>query len=354
MARSLEQGGALRPLVWAGLALGAGMTVKPQAGLYWLGCAAAAAWGAWRERRSVVAGAGAVLGAGLLVPALVFGWLGWRGGLGAFMAILTGYLLPLYSHVGRVSALQALGTHRHGWLVLVFLGVLGLLALLGPAPEGSGARRALALLGVAYGWLHFSLQGKGWEYHLYPLAFFLCALAPFALASTGCASGRGRWLARRRVAALIVLAALVVTLGAKGVEALDAPWVAEKARRVAAVSRDLAPLLRAGDTAQVMDVTEGGVHVLLRLGVRQPTRFIYDFHFFHDQADPRIKALQTEFVAGLDSARPAAIVVMRDTWNRPGYERLREVPGLMPLLDRAYTLAAEGDAYRIYAKRAGS
>ena len=114
MARSLEQGGALRPLVWAGLALGAGMTVKPQAGLYWLGCAAAAAWGAWRERRSVVAGAGAVLGAGLLVPALVFGWLGWRGGLGAFIAILTGYLLPLYSHVGRVSALQALGTHRHG------------------------------------------------------------------------------------------------------------------------------------------------------------------------------------------------------------------------------------------------
>ena len=354
VARSLEQGGALRPLVWAGLALGAGMTVKPQAGLYWLGCAAAAAWGAWREQRSVAASAGAVLGAGLLVPALVFGWLGWRGGLGAFMAILTGYLLPLYSHVGRVSAVQALGTHRHGWLVLAFLGGLGLLALLGPAPGGSGARRALALLGVGYGWLHFSLQGKGWEYHLYPLAFFLCALAPFALASPGLAAGRGRWLARRRVAALVVLGALVVTLGAKGVEAVDAPWIADKARRVAALSRDLAPLLAAGDTAQVMDVTEGGIHALLRLGVRQPTRFIYDFHFFHDEADPRIKALQTEFVAGLDSARPAAIVVMRDTWNRPGYERLREVPGLMPLLDRAYTLAAEGDAYRIYAKRAGS
>jgi len=301
-----------------------------------------------------MAAAGAVLGAGLLVPALVFGWLGWRGGLGAFIAILTGYLLPLYSHVGRVSAVQALGTHRHGWLVLVLLGVLGLLALLGPAPGGSGARRALALLGAGYGWLHFSLQGKGWEYHLYPLAFFLCALVPFALASTGFASERAPWPARRRVAALVVLAALVVTLGAKGVEALDAPWVAEKARRVAALSRDLTPLLAAGDTVQVMDVTEGGIHALLRLGVRQPTRFIYDFHFFHDAGDARIQALRAEFVTALESRPPAAVVVMRDAWNEPGYERLREVPGLMPLLDRAYTLAVEGDAYRIYAKRAGS
>ncbi len=295
-----------------------------------------------------------MLGAGLLVPALVFGWLQWRGGLGPFVAILIGYVVPLYSHVGRVGVWQALGWYRYGWTLWPLLAALGLLALLGPAPEGSGARRGLALLGVVYGWLHFSLQGKGWEYHLYPLAFFLCALVPFALASTGFASERAPWPARRRVAALVVLAALVVTLGAKGVEALDAPWVADKARRVAALSRDLAPLLAAGDTAQVMDVTEGGVHALLRLGVHQPTRFIYDFHFFHDAGDARIQALRAEFVTALESRPPAAIVVMRDAWNEPGYERLREVPGLMPLLDRAYTLAVEGDAYRIYAKRAGS
>ncbi len=35
VARSLEEGGALGPLVVGGAALGAGMTVKPQAGLYW-------------------------------------------------------------------------------------------------------------------------------------------------------------------------------------------------------------------------------------------------------------------------------------------------------------------------------
>ena len=352
VARSLEDGGARRPLVLAGLALGAGMTLKPQAGLYWLACAATAAWGAWREKRSVSASAGVVLGAGLLVPALVFGWLGWRGGLGAFVAIMTGYVLPLYGHVGRVPVWQAFSWYRYGWLLWSLLGALGLLALLGPASEGSGARRALALLGVGFGWLHFSLQGKGWEYHLYPLALFLCALAPFALARSASRPVVSGTL--RRGAALVVFAAAVATLGAKGADALDAGWIAEKSRRVAALSQELSPLVRAGDTVQVMDVTEGGLHALLRLGLRQPTRFLYDFHFFHDQADPRIKALRQEFMAGLEAGQPAAIVVMRDTWNRRGYDRLREIPGLTSLLERAYRLASEGDGYRIYAKRAGS
>ncbi|HXJ82211.1 MAG TPA: glycosyltransferase family 39 protein [Candidatus Methylomirabilis sp.] len=350
VARSLEDGGALRPLVWAGLALGAGTMVKPQAGLYWLACMVAVAWGAWHEHRSVSAGAAVVLGAGLLVPALVFGWLAWRGGLGAFVSVMSDYVLPLYSHVGRVPVWRAFSWYRYGQLLWSMLGAIGLLAMIRPAPDGAGARKALAVLGVGYGWLHFAIQGKGWEYHLYPLALFICALAPFALARAG--SRPPLPVAPLRGVALVVVVVAVVTLGAKGVDALDAGWIAAKSRRVAALARDLAPLVPAHGTVQVMDVTEGGLHALLRLGIRQPTRFLYDFHFFHDQADPRIQALQREFVAGLEAGQPAAIVVMRDTWNQPGYERLQTMPRLTQVLDRAYTLAVEGDGYRIYAKRA--
>jgi dolichyl-phosphate-mannose-protein mannosyltransferase len=354
VARSLERGGALLPLLWAGVALGAGMTVKPQSGLFWVGCAAVAAWEGWRRGRSAPAAAGAVLGAGLAIPILVFGWLAWRGGLGPFVAILTTYVLPLYSHVGRVSVWEALGWYVYGWPLWAAFGALGVLAVLGSAPAGAEVRRRLALLGVAYGWLHFYLQGKGWEYHLYPLAFFLCALMPFAVARLPVHAPWTSALALRRSAALAGWAFLVVVLGAKGVDAIDAPWIAEKARRVAAISRDLAPLAPRGATVQVMDVTEGGVHALLRLGLREPTRFIYDFHFFHDVADPRIQALRAEFAARVDAGRPAAIVVLRDTWNRKGYDRLDELPGLTRMLERAYTLAVEGDGYRIYARRADS
>jgi Dolichyl-phosphate-mannose-protein mannosyltransferase len=355
VARSLEHACARGPLIAAGLALGAGIMIKPQAGAFWIACAVVAAWGAARQGRSAAAGgAAAVLAAGLVVPAIVMGWLAWRGGLWAFVAILTGYVAPLYGHVGRVRVWEALGWYPYGWHLWALWAAIVALALLGPAPEGGGARKGLALLGVAYGWLHFQIQGKGWEYHLYPLALFLTALLPFAVTPVPAAARERAALELRRAAALAAAAALVVTLGAKGVDAMDAPWIAAKARRVAALARDLRPLAPPGATVQVMDVAEGGIHALLELERRQPTRFIYDFHFFHDETDPRIRALRSEFMMGLETGRPAAIVVLKESWNRPGYDRLRELPGLQPLLDRAYILAVDGDGYRIYAKRTDS
>ncbi|MDP2626817.1 MAG: glycosyltransferase family 39 protein [Candidatus Rokubacteria bacterium] len=365
VARGWERRGALRPLLWSGLVLGAGMTLKPHAGLFWLGCAAAAAGAVMRAGRSPLVGAGAVLGAGLVVPAVVFGWLGWRGGLGPFLSVLTGYVLPLYGHVGRVSVWQGIGWHHHGWSILLLLGALGAASLAARVRPGLEMRQGLAAMGVAYGAAHLALQGKGWEYHQYPLMFFLCVLAAGALEPEALA--RWRWPsvppALGRAIALGLFAALVVVLDAKGLDAMDAPWIGQKERRVSAVVRDLEPLLRDARareeggravTVQVMDVTGGGIHALLRLGVRQPTRFIYDFHFFHDEGDPRIQALRAEFVSGLEAGRPAAIVVFKDDWLRPGYERLADFPALGALLERTYTLAVEGDGYRIYAKRAGS
>ncbi len=365
VARAWERPGAFRPLAWSGLALGAGMMIKPLAGLFWLGCAAAGALAARRAGRLPLAGAGAVLAGGLVVPAAVLGWLGARGGLGPFIDVLTGYVVPLYSRVGGVSIWQSIGWHHHGWTVLILLAALGVASCASRVPPGAGIRRALAALGVVYGVAHLALQGKGWEYHQYPLMFFLCVLGTTALAPE---AWRGwRWHravpAFGRVAALGLLAALVVVLDVKGLDAVDAAWISEKERRVAAMVRDVEPILRASRsrpagerpaTVQVLDLTEGGIHALLRLGVRQPTRFIYDFHFFHDAQDPRIQALRAELVSGLAAARPVAIVVFTYRWIVSGYERLAGLPALGALLERDYTLAVEGDGYRIYAKRDGS
>jgi len=146
----------------------------------------------------------------------------------------------------------------------------------------------------------------------------------------------------------------VVVLGAKAVDAIEPAWIVDKASRVARLTRDLQPLVPPGATAQVMDVTEGGVHALWNLGLRQPTRFIYDLHFFHDEDDPRIQALRGEFLSRLAAGRPAAIAVLRDTWNHSGYERFDEWPEFERVLERSYRLAVEGDGYRIYVQRADS
>jgi len=355
VARGLEQPDGRLALLAGGLALGAGMSVKPHAGLFWLLCAAAAAAGAWRAGHPAWRAGALVLGGGLVVPALVFGWLAERGGLAPFVAVLTGYVLPLYSQVGRVSVLGATRWHAWGRASFGLLGGLGLLGL-AVAARPWPPRLVLAALGALYGAAHFALQGKGWEYQLYPLALFLCALAPTAVARRGDAPVLRRVSlgGARRGIALAVWALLVIVLGAKGVEAREPAWIAEKARRVDALTRDLAPLVRPGDTVQVLDTTGGGIHALLRLGLRQPTRFIYDFHFFHHPDDARIRALRAELMAGLAAHPPAAVVVFEGSWPELGYARLALFPELAQALERAFPLAVTGPGYRIHAKRRDS
>src|SRR5262245_23769120 len=243
VARSIEGGGATRPLLWGALALGAGMTLKPHAGLFWLAAAGLAAWGARRAGRSAPRALATVLTAGLAIPALVFGWLAWRGGLAPFIAMYTGYVIPLYSRVGRVSLRTALGWYQFGVPLWPLLGALALFGLARPAP-GAEVRRTVAAVGALCGALHFFLQGKYWEYQLYPLALFLCALSAFAVRGQGLGApsrraaatapgplagllpGRAALAGLARPALLAhlitaaVFAALVVVLGAKAVDAI--------------------------------------------------------------------------------------------------------------------------------------
>jgi hypothetical protein len=70
--------------------------------------------------------------------------------------------------------------------------------------------------------------------------------------------------------------------------------------------------------------------------------------------DPRIQALRAELVAGLERERPAAVVVLEESWPELGYARLAAFPELARTLDRSFTLAVTGAGYRIYAKRSDS
>ncbi len=353
-ARVRETDGARAPIVWGGVAAGAGVMLKPHAALFWIACAAVVALGS--RRSSVIRTLALWCAAGLTVPVLVMGWLAWRGGAGPFASILTGYVLPLYSHVGRVSVWGAVRSHVFGWEIWSCLIGLALLGFARPLEPPYGTRRWLAVLGAVYGVLHFALQGKGWEYHFYPFAVFMCALASMPLAARAKTAEPSRWDAAPALSRAFTLAVLVLAVSllvTKGVDAADAPWIADKERRVASLVRDLQPLAEGGPV-QVMDVTGGGVHALLRLHLRQPTRFLYDFHFFHDAADARIQALREEFARDLERGRPTAIVVFKNTWRRRGYDRLDELPAVTELLARDYRLAVDGDGYRIYARRARS
>jgi hypothetical protein len=330
------------PLAAAGLAVGAAGTLKPPALLFLPMLAGAAAIIAGRRGRSWWRAGLAVLAGGAVVPLGCLAWLAWTGGLAAFADTVGGYVIPLYSRLGRVPPWSALGWWPFGWQIWTLFGLLVAGAC---AVRSWDTRRALAVAGVAGGLAHFLVQGKGWEYQLYPLALFGCLAAGLALASPSGAVRGGVALA---------LALLIAVLGVKGFQESRPAWIAAKAARVRAIVADLDGRLRPDDTVQVLDTTDGGIHALFLLGVREPTRFIYDFHFFHDENRPFIQALRREFLAGLAARRPAFVLVLERGWPVGGYERLARFPDLAAWLRAGYRLDRGGDGYRIYAKRRGT
>jgi hypothetical protein len=330
-------------LALGGLVLGAGSAIKPQAGVFLAALAVIVAGVAWRARRPLGATLAIFLLPAALVPAAVFAWVAALGGLEAWRAIVVEYLVPLYSRLGRPSSWAF-----HRWHVWIPIGAAVLVSL-GDAllRRRFTFRHGVVAVGIAYGLAHFFAQGKGWEYHLYPLAAFAGVALFSALEPVR---------ARGRPAGLILaasLAAVVVLLNLKGVEAADPAWIRDKTRGVDEIVRRLDGRLEPGATVQVLDTTDGGVHALLRLRAVEPTRFIYDFHFFHDSGHPTIQALRTEFARALAARPPRFIVLFERGWPAGGYERVERFPELARAL-RAYAVDARGEGYVIFVSERGS
>jgi hypothetical protein len=327
-------------LAAGGVALGAGATIKPHAVAFAL--ALAVVLGVVGSRRGAVASRAVAgfLGSVAVAPLAVVVWVSSLGGWPAWRDILVDYLVPLYSRLGRPARWG-----HHGWEVWAPIAGVALVSVVGAGlGRRLGVRHLVGGLGVAYGVAHYLGQGKGWAYHLYPFAAFVACLA---FAELRVLAGAGRWLVAVPVAGALVLGAL--QFAARGAEAAQAPWIRTAEQRVAALVADLRPIVADSDTVQVLDTTDGGIHALLRLGVRQPTRFIYDFHFFHDPDTPTIRRLREELMRDLAARPPRALVLFDRGWPAGGPERVRAFPALAGWLD-AWPVVARGDGYAIHAK----
>jgi hypothetical protein len=334
------EGAGPSALFAGGVALGAGLTIKPHAVVFVVALTAFIAVRAGVVGRAVAVGA--LLGGVVLAPVAVGVWVASLGALGAWREIVFGYLVPLYSRVARPS--DWLYFRWQPWIAIGATLVISLASL--AWRRGVTARHAVVMVGLAYGVVHFLGQRKGWEYHLYPLAAFAAVLLCGELERAG--AGRRRLVFGTLAVGLL---ATVWLLGVKGVEAADSPWIAGKERRVSALAAELAARTKPGDRVQVLDTTDGGVHALLRARLAQPTRFLYDFHFFHDTDRAMIQRLREELMRGLGARPPALIVLWEPGWPAGGYERFERFPALAGWLASHYVLAHQGDGYRIHAKR---
>ncbi len=340
VARWAEGRSPRSSLVWSALALGAGMTIKPHVAALAAALAVAVAMLAQRAGRSPWRPAVQYAASLAVIPVLVVAWVAARGGLDAWRTIVFDYLLPIYSRLGRPSSWAFAGWRV--WLAIVPGVGLSLAAAL--AARRFTVRHALVAIGLAYGVLHFFGQAKGWEYHLYPLGAFASATLFSEISD------------RFREQRMLVTASIVAcVVGATALLALrclrppDAEWVGVEERRVTALTHELAGRIGSRDRVQVLDTTDGGIHALLRLGVLEPTRFLYDFPFYQDAETPIVRALRAELVHGLDAHPPRCIVLFQNAWPTGGYERVATFPELERRLER-YPTVTRGDGYVVYSR----
>jgi hypothetical protein len=235
----------------------------------------------------------------------------------------------------------------HRWHVWIPIAIAIVLSLASAArARRLGPRHAIAALGVAYGLAHYAGQGKGWEYHLYPLAAFAAVPAFCELEAV--------LAARRFVLAAplaMSLAAAALLLGVKGAEAAPARWLWDKEGVVRQLADDLGSHMAPGDRVQVLDTAEGGVHALLRLDARQPTRFLYDFPLFTAEQSPITTAFRQEFIRDLDARPPRFIAVFERGWPAGGPERIDRFPELRDRLAARYEVLQWRPAFKLYAQR---
>jgi hypothetical protein len=337
VARWTERGDH-RPLALAGLALGAAATIKPHVALL------AALFGGVvlvRAGRQAWTPLAVYAGAAALPPVAIAGWLAGLGALAAWRDLVLDYLVPVYTGLGRAE--QWTVYRPHAWLPI------GLGVILSVAAtwwrRALTWRHAIAVLGLAYGVIHYVAQGKGWDYHLYPLVSFASVLLFAELAPA--LTARPLALGVPMAACCLAVAAL---LTARGVDAAPTYFASAKVEHVRYVVNDLAPLTRPGDLVQVLDTAEGGVHALLLLGLRQPTRFLCDFPLFAAPDAPITARYRQEFISGFDARPPRAVVLFSRAWPRGGPERVASFPALAERLARDYTVTVRRAGYTIFAR----
>jgi hypothetical protein len=334
-ARVLEGSLPSRALLLTGMLVGLAGTIKPYTCIL-LALLIVVQLLARRQRPAVAAVDASLLAAGAALPIIAVScWLAAIGGLGPLISFNLQRLLPLYSQMKRLSPLE---------LAAIAVFKIPQLAFLLPLPLAlrtpfiGRPRYWLAWVGALYGLAHFMIQNKGWGNHLYPLNTFLLILAGISIAAALQAGGA------RRVLGALCLVALAGTIGAFALQSVLRPrTLATEAPLVAPLMADLQGLqLVPGETVQVMDSVEGGIHALFKLGLRQPTRFVYDFFFFYAPELPLTQQLREELIQRLGQQRPAAIVVLSSP-DHPSHEaeRLRGFPALVELLGRDYAVAAD-------------
>ncbi len=206
-------------------------------------------------------------------------------------------------------------------------------------------------IGVIFGFASYYIQNKGFKYHRYPfLAFVLLWLSVELIQAI-----RKQEQLPRALGWLGLLFATVVMLPL-GIYHIHIVRYSDE--YALTLQDDLAKLggNKLQRQVQCLDMVDGCLSALYRLGIVQNTGFTGDTLFFPRQSAPAIEHYRQIFWQSLQ-AHPPEVIVLSDEWfNWPrGFDKINNWPEFASYLNSSYTpiqtRTFKDSAYRIYVRK---
>ena len=283
-----------------------------------------------------------------IIPGAFTVWLVLNDGFNPFLEIIFDYIFPIYSGLHRLNLdLLTKQLLLRYWPLIMNMPLL-LISFTLVKKKEYFIRIGLLFLTICYGIFHFIFQGKGWDYQLFPFLFCVVLLQAILF---------GLMLQEKYYFQIVALFWLLLTLSINGFIIKNSSQAKPELilrgikPAVPALVGDLQTLgISPEKRVQVMDVTEGGLHVLYFLNQRQATSYIYDFLFLNATNQIYVRNLQTDFIIQLHSIRPEWVVIFSNGWEQQekGIARFRTFPEFITLLNNEYHPVIEREQYIIY------
>ncbi len=285
-------------------------------------------------------------GLGLAAPcALVVGFLLHWGNTRDFLAVVHG-LVAYYAGLQRLGLGRLVVASFH--LKVILLPALAVFLL---GRRWRCREADLLLLAAVAGGALFVVQGKGWDYHLYPeLAFaLLWAMVEF--------QGALEELRFPGAVAAVTLAFATCLLAPRLLRAEHRATY--PMGTLTSLQQDLTALggSRLSGKVQCLDMTLGScINVLYRMQLMQATGYLYDFYLFPEHGTPVTEGMQNGFLRQIAAQPPELIVLSSQSWpgDARGYAQLGNWPAFKDFLGRNYSVIREFPVqpqtagYRIY------
>jgi hypothetical protein len=203
-----------------------------------------------------------------------------------------------------------------------------------------------------------TIAGKFWDYHYMPFAYFCSITAGLCFYNWPYLPDKtlqqyiGTWIVPFLFCAAVFISGLpfvsLVTL--KRDIKFDHAATGTRDGRADEIAQWLSSRLKPEDKVQPLDWTGGSIHAMLLAKAPLATRFMYDYHFYHNVSNPFIKELRKTFMHELTAAVPKFIIQVDDT-NKPwvtGIDTNKEFPELTVFLNTRYKVAFIGKGYKIF------